>query len=202
MAASLSPDLGGRLKESYDTDCYQSGADGLTAESIGGNYRRNSINGARPKVTDWIFAMSNDTTNTPEQHPIDTLLAVVAGFSQEVRALTAEAEKQSVLNPFAIRSLIRLSLKQRKLTSSYEHALDQAERISNAPFQTIGVMAGGMVARRSVESLKHTIQLQYLWNCLGSVLDRKYAFSIASISLYISVISFIVSLVGLWISLI
>ena len=133
----------------------------------------------------------------PPQLQITDYLAFIAEFDQQIDQLIARAERTSVLNPFVILTLMPLSRQKREMTTRFEEAIRHAEAIPNAPLQTIGILLGGMMAQRASLSISNIIRVQNAWNELGAILDRKFAYSLAILSLYVSLISLAVSLISI-----
>jgi len=125
-------------------------------------------------------------------------LAIIAAVEDQVERLQVRAEITSVFNPFVILTLFPISREKREMLAKYEEGIIHAEAIADAPFQTVGMLVGGIMARRTGQSISKIIRLQSAWNDLGAILDRKYAYSLAIISLYISVISLALSVVSLF----
>lgn len=128
--------------------------------------------------------------------------AAVRSFLKEIRQLTAEVEGISEFHPFAFRSLNTLSATRTGLESKYREALYHAEQISRGPSSSAGLLDAAEIARLSAASITATVHVHQSWNELGAIIDRKYAFYLAIISLYVSLISFASSLIGLAIPLI
>jgi hypothetical protein len=150
---------------------------------------------------EWSNMSNTESEDQPSIHyniqvPGHGLVEEVEPLAQEVTALAREIESVNVINPFA--AFIRL---RRLETSRSELAKKVGEKLSkslgalrspvnNAP----GGMAGYFQALSVGQSLTATLILQGQWQRLVSSFDRKSAFTVASISIYISIVALLVTI--------
>jgi hypothetical protein len=122
--------------------------------------------------------------------------AAVRGFLKEIRKLTSEVEAISEFSPLAFPALNRLGMVKTELEPKYRDALYNAEQIARSTAAISEALDPGEIARLSAASLTATVHAHQSWNELGALIDRKYAFYLAIISLYIATISFVVCVIG------
>jgi hypothetical protein len=124
------------------------------------------------------------------------LVEEAEALGMEISAISNEAEAISNLNP--VRGYVQLMAVERKrveLSPKFAHKLGESigtmrASVSGAP----GVMAGHFQTLSLGQSIAATLILQTQWQRLVGTCDRKAAFLVAATSIYISVISLVLTI--------
>jgi hypothetical protein len=117
----------------------------------------------------------------------------VAQLRSQLDGLTRRAESISIYRPLhCYRALSTIGKQMANLEPAYSQSLKQSEAAFQAP-PTISIMPSSGPTVMIGRALSGMISLQWSWNELSATRDRKAAFSLAILSLYVSLISLLVS---------
>ena len=118
-------------------------------------------------------------------------------------SLTLRAEKVSIWRPFhATRALSSLRAELDAITNQYKEAVDLCHARMRAPVGGGSSMDNAWFQGFSTAlGTSALFQLQSTYQSAGEVLDRKAAYALAAISLYVAVLSMVLTVVFGWLSL-
>jgi len=128
--------------------------------------------------------------------PTLNLVKAIDPLCTELLELTREAEAVNVFNPFsAFRSLPPLTRRKDILQSRYDKELAQCYDCLGQAVSGPGWTMGFAQAWSTAKGTSAILRLQDIWNALGAVLDRKYAYSFAILSFYLAIFSLLLSII-------
>ncbi len=142
------------------------------------------------------------TTNSTAKSDKDSILVpnldidkVVNPISQKLGEIQLIAEKINVWRPLhAFKSIRNVKREQQKYVEIYTKIIDQIFKNLNEPVQgASGIDAGWLQTWSTSRGLAGLIRLQSTWSQVNELTDRKTAYSVACFSIYIALISLIVT---------
>lgn len=115
---------------------------------------------------------------------------VVDPLVAEMRVLASKAEKVSIFAPIRTFSKLRNIRKEHlKILNKYETALEDCYAKTAAPTQGPGVAMSFIQTWSLSKGLTATLRLQTTWSDLSALIDRKFTYTTAVLSMYIAVLS-------------
>ena len=118
---------------------------------------------------------------------------------EKIFQITRDTEKVNIMNPFSgLRCLPELSKCKKKIQDEYDHTIKKCYDLLAEPVQGPGMVMAFSQAWSTAKGLSAVTKLQEAWRNVDALLDRKYAYSIAVLSIYIAVISFILTVLSLF----
>jgi hypothetical protein len=136
---------------------------------------------------------------TQEQHvpgPEQIAPGIVAraeSLAKDVNELASEVDSINVLNPMSISTLNQIDKKRESLRPRVKELLGAALGTMRTPQSGPGFALGAIQTLSLGESLAAILLIQNQWQRLVGTIDRKSAFTVAVLSIYISVASMVIT---------
>ena len=113
--------------------------------------------------------------------------------------LTSDVDKISIFNPLSpFLSLPKFLKEKNKIFPEYNKILEEGFNLSSSPVEGPGVAMAFTQSWSTAKGLTSIIKLQEAWRSLDALLDRKYAYSFGIFSLYIAIISLVITTISLF----
>jgi hypothetical protein len=134
---------------------------------------------------------NNDSIIVPAlniEEKITPICDILEGLSQKT-------QKVNILLPIiSILRLNKIKKEQQKLRAEYDNYESKCIEALTTPCSGAGFTLAFIQSWSTAKGLSALIRLKSGWYEIDALIDRKYSFSIATLSLYIALISFIVSM--------
>jgi len=143
----------------------------------------------------WIFSkMTSETQGTPTNPPAAGLVSRAESLAGEINELAGSVESINVFNPISSFNRLAQANKTRAtLRPQVKEMLGESLGMMRARYSGPGIALATIQTQSLGESLAATLLIQNQWQRLVGAVDRKSAFTVAVISIYISVTSLVVT---------
>jgi hypothetical protein len=136
------------------------------------------------------------TLGKQSSHAESTATGLVARaelLAAEINRIASEVDAVSVLNPMSILTLSRKCNHREILRPKVKTLLGDSLGAMRSPQSGPGFALGAIQSLSLGESLAATLLVQNQWQRLVGAIDRKSAFTVAVLSIYVSLVSIVTS---------
>jgi hypothetical protein len=114
----------------------------------------------------------------------------------DIELVTKVAETICILCPIALVKLQKISKQKLNITHEYYQIINRCYNLLASPVEGAKIAADFAQSWSIAKGLSAIMKLQESWRNLDALIDRKYTYSIAIISLYLGIISVLLSILN------